>query len=708
MARIRRPKKIDGSEYTFGGGSGAVDAVTGADFVKIAWGNPNRDSANFNRFLKNGETIEVSMDQNTASVASKEYVYFDNAFEGSNGTVTIEYLNGATAMPAGMSFSANTDEVDADEGFGRISGTPSVVGRYAFKIKVAYPEGRDDEQAEITYKLNVFPVGFTPIWAASSFPSRIISNLADEQTLVEGPTTGYSGTTYTLSNVSGFPRGVTPRIDSETGRVYVLGVGAVERDASTHSFTVTADLGEYGTVSQSFEGEMDYGLAYGAQYFGPANLRKELLNTGHDYRESEVLGDKTGSNWFNFTYRSGALYKYYDPNGQDYQENTPYVTQNGYGNTWSNTDAAGYYTNVNSGLNSALGRGYLISEGDTARRMSSTANHSMIEMIWKAPLGVTSFSAVCVGAGAPGTYTWANGGGGGGGLAWLNAITCEPGEEFDIGVGLGAYSQSANAVVCGGSSYIRRRSNGEMLIIGQSGGSGHPADFNQYTSATVTQPNGELIWTSTSSFTDQTRGGGFAYNNAYGTGGGGEGGSANSYSGGGAGGYRGNGGGENQDGTGGAAGGGDYYSSTYGGSAGGGVGLDGQGWNGTIADSVPRTEVDAGSGHGGTGGSYTTDTQGRGSYRHAGGGGSGGARGIYGENAQQSTPEFGSGTREIGGGHHGGGGGGSGSNNSYGGGQSGPGGVRIIWGQGADGSDREFPYTYTTEDPDMKYNGEKD
>lgn len=707
MARIRRPKKIDGSEYTFGGGSGAVDAVTGGDFVKIAWGNPNSNSANFNRFLKNGETIKVTMDQSTASVPRDEYIYFDNAFEGSNGTVTIEYLNGDTAMPAGMAFASDVDGLDADKGFGRIYGTPTSVGQNSFKIKIDYPEGRDDEQAEITYILNVLPVGFTPVWSVS-LPSRIVNNLADEQTLSSGPTTGYSGATYSLSNLSGFPSGVRPLIDPATGRVYVAGVGNVSQASSPHSYTVTADLGEYGTASQTFEGEIDYGPAYGAQYFGPANLRKELLNTGHDYRESAVIGDKTGSNWFNFIYRSGALYKYYDPDGQDYQENTPYVTQNGYGNNWANAEAGGHYTNVNSGVNSALGRGYLISEGTNNRKMNSTTSHSMIEMIWKVPPGITSFSAVCVGAGAPGTYTWSSRGGGGGGLAWLNAITCDPGEEFDIGVGLGMYSQSTNGAVCGGSSYIRRRSNGEMLIIGQSGGRGHPTDFDQYTSATVTQPNGELIWTSTSTYSNQTRGGGFAYNNAYGTGGGGEGGSANSYSGGGAGGYRGNGGGDNVDGLGGAAGGGDYYSSTYGGSAGGGVGLDGQGWNGTIADSVPRTEVNAGSGHGGTRGSYTTNTQGRGSYRYAGGGGSGGARGIFGENAQQSTPEHGSGTREIGGGHHGGGGGGSGSNGSYGGGNSGPGGVRIIWGQGADGSDREFPYTYTTEDPDMKYNGEKD
>lgn len=705
MARIRRPKKIDGSEYTFGGSASAA-STSASEFVKIAWGSLDQSNAAFNRFLKNGDTLEVTVDEGTASVPREEYIYFDNAFENSTGTVTLEYLNGATAMPAGMTFTANTDSVDADTGWGRISGTPTVVGQNSFKIKIDYPQGRDDEQAEITYKLTVFPVGFTPVWGSTSLPSRIVIG-AGLQVLANGPTTGYAGASYSLSNVSGFPRGFSPSIDPDTGFVLMNSVPDAPIASSVHAFTVTADLGQYGTASQDFTGSIEYGLTYGGQYFGPANLRKELIDTGHDYRTSFNISDRDGSGWFNYGYRSGALYKYYDPAGNDYEENTPYVTQNGYGNHWENRDQAFHYTNVSSDVDVALGRGYLISEGRTDRKMNSSSNHSMIEIVWRAPIGATSFSAVCVGAGAPGTYTWSSMGGGGGGLAWLNAITCEPGEEFDIGIGLGRYAVSANSTYCGGSSYIRRRSNGEFLIIGQAGGRGHPADFDVFADSTVTQPNGDLIWTAQSNNTDQRNGGGFAYNNAYGAGGGGKGGNATSRSGAGAGGYRGDGGVNAANGTGGGGAGGTYYSSTYGGSAGGGVGLDGQGWNGAIADSIPRTNVDAGSGLGGTNGSYTTNTQGRGPYRYGGGGGSGGARGIFGENAQQSTPEHGSGIREIGGGHHGGGGGGSGSNASYGGGSSGPGGVRIIWGAGADGSDREFPYTYTTEDPDMKYNGEK-
>lgn len=704
MARIRRPKKITGGEYTFGAGSS--DALTGSDFIKVIKGNPDKTNASFDGFLKSGSTVTVDMDQNQASIANDEYIYFDNAFEGSDGVVSIEYLNGDTAMPAGMSQIVDTDVGNSDEGYARIYGTPTAVGKNSFKIKVDYPGG--EETAEITYVLNVLPVGFTPVWS-TKFPDEIIEQSAAEQTLLDGPVTGYSGATYSLSNVSGFVRGIIPTIDAQTGRVYVMNTPGITKSASTHSLTVTADLGEYGTVSKEFSGSIAYGPAYGALYFGPANLRFDIVNTGHDYRESTDADLKDGSSIFNRKYRSGALYKFYDPAGEDYDESTPYYTQNGYGNHWENRENAYQYTNVTSDVDVELGRGYLISEGRVERKMNSTTNHSMIEVIWTAPVDVTSFSAVCVGAGGPGTYTWSSYGGGGGGLAWLNAITCEPGEEFDVGIGMGMYSQNTDGPECGGSSYIRRRSNGEMLIIGQAGGYNHSSGFNVYSNQTVTQTEGgDLVWQASNPASNQRNGGGFAYNDAYGTAGGGMGGYSNSRMGGGAGGYRGNGGSNNQNGLGGGGGGGNYYSSTYGVSGGGGVGLDGQGWNGSIAGSVPRLDVDAGSGNGGGAGPYTVAKNGRGSYRYGGGGGSGGARGIYGENPQQSTPEHGSGVREIGGGHHGGGGGGSGSSGSYGGGNSGPGGVRIIWGLGADGSAREFPYTYTTEDPDMKYNGEKE
>lgn len=678
MARIRRPKKINGSEYTFGGGSGVVDAVTGGDFVKIAFGNRNRTNAAFNRFLKNGDTVKITTDQNVASSPRDEYIYFDNAFESDTGTVTLEYLNGDTAMPAGMSFQADTDTVNADAGFGRIYGTPTAVGQNSFKIKVDYPAGRDDEQSEITYVLNVLPVGFTPVWN-TFLSNRIIWKTSDEQTLSSGPTTGYSGATYTLSNLSGFPSSVRPLIDPATGRVYVAGVGNIEQIASTHSYTVTADLGEYGTVAQGFSGLVSYGRLFGSVYYGPGNAKADMSNyQSVQGNAANHMTDEQVSTLFNNSVTAGALrrrdqtdfttspYRYNEDFGLVYNENPIFST----------------------GTTGQLGP-------HKASTHSTSLNGYVNKLFWYVPDGVTSFSVVCVGGGAGGAYTWANQGGGSAGLAWVNEVICTPGEKFEIAVGLGRYSESGNSSYWAGSTWLRRVVDAgyganEFIAIGYGGGyqNGHPAPL----SARANPQSANLYHTEFYQYNNSRDAGSAAASINYGTYGAYHGGGAGAYPGAGAAGYVAdapNSTASSANGLGGGGGSGGDYSSTYGNSGGGGVGLDGQGSGGH--DGL-------GSGYGGKLGEPATDREldGTAPYRYGGGGGSGGSRGAYGENPWTSTG--GVQNRWINGGDHGGGGGGSGT--SWGGGAGGNGGIRMIWGMGGDNEDqpRAFPSTYTTED----------
>ena len=87
------------------------------------------------------------------------------------------------------------------------------------------------------------------------------------------------------------------------------------------------------------------------------------------------------------------------------------------------------------------------------------------------PNGVTSISAVCVGAGAGGWRQFDNGdgyflyqGGGGGGLSYSNNITVTPGETLTVVVGSGGAGTSGGA---GGDSRIHR--SGTNLVLAKGG-----------------------------------------------------------------------------------------------------------------------------------------------------------------------------------------------------------------------------------------------
>ena len=268
------------------------------------------------------------------------------------------------------------------------------------------------------------------------------------------------------------------------------------------------------------------------------------------------------------------------------------------------------------------------------------------------PAGVIDISAVAIGGGgggASGYYSYGSGGGGGGGgLAWMNGISCQPGDVFTVTVGSagsrgsislntpfervssssGSYqtfypdsSVAYNLPSTGGDSSLAK---GAIIYI-TGGGGGAP-----------------------SSVTGFGAGGTYTTNSSYGTSRGGDSGSAGVAGqsgnsgvlpggGGGAAGYGSGGGGGN-----GGRGRGDFYRSTGGynyykqaaGGRGGGTNLYGQGGTGTTGGTSPNLvtstsplviNYNAG-GNGGTGSSAIGPTAPN-SGGGAGGGGGGGAGG---------------------------------------------------------------------------------
>ena len=711
MAKKRRSYQINSGDYNIAGGGAATTTASG-DFIKIAKGHPNITNADHDGFIANGSTVTVMVDAGTQIPTKDDYLYIDNAFETETGNFTYEFVAPTTALPSGVNWSENSDSTNTDMGETRFYGTPNTgtEGTYTMKILGTYPRGRADEQVEITWVLRVLPQGTTPTWAGG-FPNRIIRNTTGEQDIVPAATTSYADATYTMSNVSGFASGVTPVIDPATGRVYVANVGDITQSPSAHSLTVTANLGEYGTVTQNFTGNISYGDPYGAMYWGPANARWRPSNNEGPYNEAQSQADR-----HNHNKTSGALRRF----GHGRYDTSPYLEGDGYGCSmvtnlhayWNNT-----YADDMSGYN---GNGIMGPMGSDNNWWVSGSNYQSIRYTWIVPAGVTSICAVAIGGGSGGAWQWSSDGAGGGGLAWMNGIEVTPGEMLEIAVGLGRQSESNTSSYGGGNSYLRRtatnptKNQNDCIIF--AGGAGYQPyngsnpngqTFNGYT----VQGINSFDRSGTYNFGDSRDGGGFGFNTSEGTTvagfhyGGGKGSRDDgSRIGAGAAGYRGSNTsyGSNVNGRYGGAGNGYWYSSTYGGNPGGGTGLDGQGWRGSQTNGVPRTDNEAGSGYGGAQGAWTSYSNGSSNYFGAGGGGSGGTRGNYGE-SQYSSSEIG-GNRTRNGGLHGGGGGGSGT--SWGGGHGAAGGVRIIWGTGADGSPRAFPYQYCSEKPTMKYNGE--
>lgn len=270
------------------------------------------------------------------------------------------------------------------------------------------------------------------------------------------------------------------------------------------------------------------------------------------------------------------------------------------------------------------------------------------------PSGVTSISAVLVGAGGGGHPTWSNPAGGGGALAYAN-VPVTPGETLTVTVGAGGVQGGH-----GGDTLIYR---GATLLFKAEGGKyGSTSTRAAPVSGLITANGGR---------------GGLCSTSGYGGGGG-------------AGGYSGDGGdgsygavgtsatngGQGFGGSG--AGGTGYQSSTNGFGGGGGVGLLGEGASGLNQASLPD----------GNTWSYTSSTN----NGYGGKGGSGGEQGSPNSNTSQT---FYSRTTYHGeGGKYGGGGAGGGSSvtNNATFCKGGQGGARIIW-----GANRSYPKLNTAD-----------
>jgi hypothetical protein len=685
MAKKRRSYQVNSSDYNIAGGGGGASGgnvrFMQKDTTAVAGGgagilyNPGTKTVARPIKMNLEAGLQVTNQQRTDST-----VYFEHAFENtsvaaSQVTNTDELPSGyTTTLPTGMSIDTDTDSGDSDQGYVRISQTTidagATPGTYKFRYKV---DQGGWGASYIDYEVDIWPQNTTPTFTSTSLMiNRIIRNVTDKQYLTD-TVTAAQAIDFNVTNATGFATGVEPKIEktgANAGRVYVENTpdtGTI--NPAAHSFDIEINLGQYGTFTQNFSGDISYGDPYGARYFGPGSSIRNWSEA--DYTTNSDPQYKYGTYWFNPNVTTSALYRDHS------YDTTPY----------SNTTYGLYYTFDRSNWASATGTdirgGYLTSY--KGGNFQSSNNGAYIRFRWVVPNGVTKFSVICMGGGSAGAYQWAEKAGGAAGTAWANNVTCTPGEEFEVQVGFGRYNNFNNDTSAyGGASYLRRTTNtagygSNEYIVWSSGAGYYSHQSNPDTSNMSFRYNPQ--------YNHQGDCGAIAYSTRY-TGGYGYLGkhsSGSAYYGGGAGGYSGDGQGQGQ-GQGGGGASGESYSSTYGGSGGGGVGLDGQGYQGQN-----------GNGNGWQGSTNSQYGNGQHGWRRGGGGGSGGARGVYGENEYTGngyTP------RGMDGGDHGAGGGGGGT--SWGGGGGGGGGVRIIWGTGADGTDRAFPNNYCSEDPSIK------
>ena len=719
MAKKRRSYQINSGDYNIAGGGGG--AASGnvrfmrRDVQTVSIGGQGELYTPGTKTVPNPIKInlEAGLAVSTAN-QSDSYVLFEHAFEAPNASVAQvtdadELPTGyGTDLPNGISINTNSDQGDGSYGYVQFAqttiNTNATVGTYKFRY---YVDQGGWSRNYIDYEVDVWPQNTTPTQADAALQlSKIIQNTAAPQYLTD-TITGSQIVQYTIKNVSGFYSGVTPKVDQTNGKVYVENVGATGSVASAaHSFTVEVDLGQYGKMDFTYSGNISYGDPYGARYFGPANADRNFTgNQTFNLADSNTVCTPQKS--------SGALKRVYNIQ----QDTSPYFHGDGYGCE----SASPMRDYVNSTYQAQMGTyskyGYMGHNPRANQFWSSSTDHATVRFQWQVPNGVTSVCMVACGGGSGGAYNWSADGGAGGGLAWINGVTTTPGETFTVGVGLGGYSHSSHGSYGAGFSFVIRNSTGNCVLIG--GGAGYNFQSSNPNGQSTSYFGGSTIqgitsWSKQSyNFNNSRDGGGFGWNTNEGQAvngfhyGGGCGPYTQGRMGSGAGGYQGDRSsqGSNDSGYYGGAGSGYSYSSTWGYGAGGGVGLDGQGQRGQQYDGAPRFGNQAGSGYGGYAGSQNSYAGPSSvNFRGGGGGGSGGSRGVYGENPFTGREEDNQGAQCRCGGMHGGGGGGSGT--SAGGGHGAPGGVRIIWGTGEDGTPRSFPYTYCSEKPSMKYNGE--
>jgi hypothetical protein len=629
-----------------------------------------------NEYVSKGTSEDPYVVVCEVSQAADIYFYDYAAYsdDANNTAQGITRTDVTDAQAGGLTMTNSGDYI-------RINGTPTTEGEYLYSWTIynvnADAKFDDGTKRKRTFyvKAIVLPAGSTPLWTDSTtFKTTIVRNQSD-YTVVEAPSTqsNYANVRYSITGT--YPSFLT--IDPGTGRLYAAATpNLVQTEYTTYEFTISAVISDDKiTVSRSYTAQMKVGDPFDAVYFGPGSAKANPDSYDVAQSTASYLTSAQYSSLWNQEVKAGALRR---------RTNSRYSTS-----PYRYNEDYGLIYNEGWGFSSGS-IGYLGPKCSSNTNASS--NERVVKFLWTVPSGVTEFSVVAVGAGSCGAYNWSSDGGGGGGLAWVNEVTCTPGETFEIAVGLGRRSESSNSSYCGGSTWMRRVEDAgfganEFIVIGYGGGrqNSHGSPLNGRSNP----QSSNLYFIEYYQNNNSRDAGSAAASTRYGTYGAYHGGYANSRGGAGAAGYQGNGANsDNNNGSGGSGGSGQQYSSTYGCSAGGGVGLDGRGSGGSDL---------SGSGYGGTNGAWTTDyeTDGTNSFRYAGGGGSGGSRGCYGENNQ--TSNGGVQNQYINGGMHGGGGGGSGT--SWGGGAGGMGGIRIIWGVAADGTKRAFPATYTTEDP---------
>lgn len=316
----------------------------------------------------------------------------------------------------------------------------------------------------------------------------------------------------------------------------------------------------------------------------------ETNNAGED--ESKLLDNTSTTKWYTSVLTPTVDF-----------DNTTGITFNGYrfrtANDSSNRDPDDWiiygsdngtdWTEIDNVTNAAV----------TTSRQTWTRPFNITSFPWIVPLGVTSISAVCVGAGGgsggSGSGT-AGGGGGGGGNSWLNDISVTPGETLTITIGAAGTGGAAGsgAGTAGGFTEIKRSAT--ELLRANGGGAGLGSGFSS-----VGGTGGTTVDVSYGGGTGGA--GGAPANNSGGGGGGGTGG----YSGaGGAGGTTNSGIGLIGAGGGGGGGGGYQPGGTQN-NGGGGIGLKITGANGVAgANNGPGGGGSSGTGGaaGGVGGNF--------------------------------------------------------------------------------------------------------
>ena len=270
------------------------------------------------------------------------------------------------------------------------------------------------------------------------------------------------------------------------------------------------------------------------------------------------------------------------------------------------------------------------------------------------PAEVTKLSALCIGCGGAGHYTWANSGGSGGGLAYANNIAVTPGESITIIV------PGERPPSTGGARGVAASFGGYI-----SASSGQDCAGNS--SHSINTGPGRPISGSVAAY------GGVGGKNSNTTAGGG--GGAAGYSGSGGNGYYGSSGLAPISGSGGGGSGGvGYQSSTYGFGGGGGVGLGGEGASGVYPSLTGQTGIPPSPGN-----SFYSN------YTYSGTGGSGGENASYNNNSSTtvtSSLPAGRTTYHGEGGRYGGAGGGGGTSVSSNGNfcKGAQGAVYVAWG----------------------------